>query len=202
MISQIIFLVITFIVSAILGKIFIPVLKKLKVGQNERKEGPRSHLRKQGTPTMGGIMIIVAFAVISLIYIFGFVENTENIKVLLALLLASVGFGIVGFVDDYKKVVLKNTDGLNPKLKMFGLLIISVLYTIFLTKYTNIGNGILIPFINYELMLPIWLYIPFTIVVMLATTNDINLVSKKLKEIDKSLNGKLETPLADFLCKE
>ena len=175
MISQIIFLVITFIVSAILGKIFIPVLKKLKVGQNERKEGPRSHLRKQGTPTMGGIMIIVAFAVISLIYIFGFVENTENIKVLLALLLASVGFGIVGFVDDYKKVVLKNTDGLNPKLKMFGLLIISVLYTIFLTKYTNIGNGILIPFINYELMLPIWLYIPFTIVVMLATTNAINL---------------------------
>ena len=175
MISQIIFLAITFMVSAILGKIFIPVLKKLKVGQNERKEGPRSHLRKQGTPTMGGIMIIVAFVVISLIYIFGFVENSENIKVLLALLLASVGFGIVGLVDDYKKVVLKNTDGLNPKLKMFGLLIISVLYTIFLTKYTNIGNGILIPFINYELMLPIWLYIPFTIVVMLATTNAINL---------------------------
>ena len=66
MISQIIFLAITFMVSAILGKIFIPVLKKLKVGQNERKEGPRSHLRKQGTPTMGGIMIIVAFVVISL----------------------------------------------------------------------------------------------------------------------------------------
>lgn len=169
------FLAVTFILSAILGKVCIPVLKKIKVGQNVRKEGPRSHLRKQGTPTMGGIMMIISLIVITLVYVFGFIRNFEKAIPILALLFASVGFGIVGFVDDYKKVVLKNTDGLNPKLKMFGLLLISVLYTIFLMKFTNIGTGILIPFINFELMLPNWIFIPFTIVVMLATTNAINL---------------------------
>ena len=169
------FLVAAFIVSAILGKVCIPVLKKLKVGQNERKEGPRSHLRKQVTPTMGGIMMIITLVLVTLVYVIGFIKDLEVAKPIVALLLAAVGFGIVGFVDDYKKVVLKNTDGLNPKLKMFGLLIISVLYTVFLIKFTIIGTGIIVPFINYELMLPIWLFIPFTIVVMLATTNAINL---------------------------
>jgi phospho-N-acetylmuramoyl-pentapeptide-transferase len=169
------FLVVAFIISAILGKVCIPVLKKLKVGQNERKEGPRSHLRKQGTPTMGGIMMIITLVLVTLVYVIGFIKDLDASKPIIALLLAAVGFGIVGFVDDYKKVVLKNTDGLNPKLKMFGLLIISVLYTVFLIKFTSIGTGIIVPFINYELILPIWLFIPFTIVVMLATTNAINL---------------------------
>ena len=118
------FLIISFIVSAILGKVCIPVLKKLKVGQNERKEGPRSHLKKQGTPTMGGIMMIITLILITVIYLLVFLHDIEKAKPVIALLLATVGFGIVGFVDDYKKVVLKNTDGLNPKLKMFGLLII------------------------------------------------------------------------------
>ena len=175
MIEQIIFLIVTFVFSAILGKYFIPVLKKLKVGQNERQEGPRTHLRKQGTPTMGGIMIIISLIVMVLVYVLGILRDFEKAKPILALLFASVGFGIVGFVDDYKKVVKKNTDGLNPKLKMFGLLIISVLYTVFLVKFTSIGTGIIIPFTNFEFMLPLWVYIPFTIVVMLATTNAINL---------------------------
>lgn len=175
MTTNIIFLIASFVLSGVLGKICIPVLKKLKVGQNERKEGPRSHLRKQGTPTMGGIMMIITLIIITFIYMVFCINDFEKIKPILALLLASVGFGIVGFVDDYKKVVLKNTDGLNPKLKMFGLLIISVLYTVFLTKFTTIGTGIIIPFINYEFILPLWFYIPFTIVVMLATTNAINL---------------------------
>ena len=175
MIEQIIFLIVTFVFSAILGKYFIPVLKKLKVGQNERQEGPRTHLRKQGTPTMGGIMIIISLIVMVLVYVLGIVRDFEKAKPILALLFASVGFGIVGFVDDYKKVVKKNTDGLNPKLKMFGLLIISVLYTVFLVKFTSIGTGIIIPFTNFEFVLPLWGYIPFTIVVMLATTNAINL---------------------------
>ena len=78
-------------------------------------------------------------------------------------------------IDDFKKVVLKNTDGLSPKLKMLGLLVISVIYTVFLTNYAKIGTDIIIPFINYNLILPIWLYIPFTIFVMLAATNAVNL---------------------------
>lgn len=175
MVENLCFFIIAFLISAILGKFCIPILKKLKVGQNERKEGPRSHLKKQGTPTMGGIMMIITLVLVTIIYLVFSVKEIEKIKPILALLLAAVGFGIVGFVDDYKKVVLKNTDGLNPKLKMFGLLIISVLYTVFLIKFTNIGTGIIIPFINYELLLPIWIYIPFTIIVMLSTTNAINL---------------------------
>jgi len=171
---QIVYLILSFIVTAILGKIIIPILKKLKVGQNERACGPRAHLKKQGTPTMGGIMMIISIVVFTIIYCV-LNPNKESIMPILAIALASIGFGIVGFVDDYKKVVLKNTDGLNPKLKMFGLLIISVFYTMFLVKYVGIGTEIIIPIIDYNLTLPIWLYIPFIIFVMLGSTNAVNL---------------------------
>lgn len=171
---QIIYLLLSFVLTAILGKIIIPILKKLKVGQSEREDGPRSHLRKQGTPTMGGIMMIISIIVFTAI---ACILNPEKefLVPMLAVALASIGFGIIGFIDDFKKVVLKNTDGLSPKLKMLGLLIISTAYTIFLIKYVGLGTDIIIPFINYNLTLPIWFYIPFTIVVMLGATNAVNL---------------------------
>ncbi len=174
MTTQIIFLIVSFALTAMLGKIIIPILKKLKVGQNERACGPRAHLKKQGTPTMGGIMMIISIIVFVSIYCI-LNPNKELIVPILAVAVTSIGFGIVGFIDDFKKVVLKNTEGLNPKLKMFGLLIISVLYTMFLINYVEIGTDIIIPIINYNLSLPIWLYIPFTILVMLASTNAVNL---------------------------
>ena len=173
MIMQITWLIISFILTAILGKIIIPILKKLKVGQSERLDGPRAHLKKQGTPTMGGIMMIISIIIITIAYCF-LNYNNEDVLPVVGVALASIGFGIVGFIDDFKKVVLKNTEGLNPKLKMFGLLIISVIYTMFLIKYINLGTDIIIPFINYDLTLPIWLFIPFTILVMLASTNAVN----------------------------
>lgn len=174
MMIQIIYLLIAFILTAILGKIVIPILKKLKIGQSERLDGPRAHLKKQGTPTMGGIMMIISIVVVTLAYCFLNRENKEIIPVV-AIALASIGFGIVGFIDDFKKVVLRNTEGLNPKLKMLGLLIISVIYTMFLVNYTNLGTDIIIPFINYDFILPVWIYIPFTIFVILAATNAVNL---------------------------
>lgn len=173
MITQIKYLVLSFVLTAIFGKILIPILRKLKIGQNERNDGPRAHLKKQGTPTMGGIMMIITIIIMSIIYCF--IDNKQGIIPFLAVAIASLGFGIVGLVDDFKKVVLKNTEGLNPKLKMFGLLIISVIYTIFLIKYVNIGTDLIIPIINYNLVLPIWIYIPFTIFVMLGATNAVNL---------------------------
>lgn len=173
--NQIIFLIATFILTAILGKIIIPILKKIKVGQSIRAEGPRAHLKKQGTPTMGGIMMIISIIIMTTIYCIFFAETQENVIQILAVSIASIGFGIVGFIDDFKKVVLKNTEGLNPKLKMFGLLIISVIYTMFLVNYVNIGTDIIIPFINYNLNLPLWIFIPFTILVMLSATNAVNL---------------------------
>lgn len=174
MITQIIYLLLAFVLTAILGKITIPILKKLKVGQSERTDGPRAHLKKQGTPTMGGIMMIISIVVIVGVYCI-LTRDLEKIIPIIAISLASIGFGIIGFIDDFKKVVLKNTDGLSPKLKMLGLLIIATTYTLFLIKYIGIGTDIIIPIINYNLVLPIWIYIPFTILVMLSATNAVNL---------------------------
>ena len=185
---QIIYLLVAFIISAVLEKILIPLLKKLKVGQSERYDGPRSHLKKQGTPTMGGIVMIITLVLFMIAFCIINKGNIDNIKIVLAVSLTSIGFGLVGFIDDFKKVVLKNTDGLNPKLKMFGLLIIATAYTMFLLKFTNVGTGIKIPFTEIILNLPLWIYIPFTIFVMLGTTNAVNLTDG----VD-GLNGSVST---------
>lgn len=171
---QIIYLILSFIFTAILGKLIIPILRKLKVGQSEREDGPRSHLKKQGTPTMGGIMMMITILVFTaLVCVLN--PDAEFVKPVLLLSIASLGFGIVGFVDDFKKVVLHNTEGLNPKLKMLGLLIVSSIYTTFLIKYTNISTELILPFTDFTLTLPTWLFIPFTIFVMLSATNAVNL---------------------------
>lgn len=172
---QIIYLILAFLISAVLEKILIPFLKKLKVGQSERYDGPRSHLRKQGTPTMGGLVMMIVLAIFLIVFCILNRNNFELIKIVLAVGLTSLGFGLVGFIDDFKKVVLKNTEGLNPKLKMFGLLIIATAYTVFLVNFTDIGTQIKIPFTDILINLPIYIYIPFTIFVMLGTTNAVNL---------------------------
>lgn len=175
MITQVIYLIVSFVLTAILGKLIIPILKKLKIGQSERLDGPRAHLKKQGTPTMGGIMMIISIVVMTAIYCILAGTNTEKIMPILAVCISSIGFGIIGFIDDFKKVVLKNTEGLNPKLKMLGLLVIATIYTIFLVQFTENGTDIIIPIINYNLVLPLWIYVPFTILVMLSATNAVNL---------------------------
>lgn len=174
MMNQFIYLAIAFVITAILGKIIIPLLKKLKIGQNERVDGPRAHLKKQGTPTMGGIMMIITIIILMGTFIVINKDN-PNIGPVIAIVLTSLGFGIVGFIDDFKKVVLKNTEGLNPKLKMLGLFVIACLYTGYLVGVAKIGTEIVIPLINYNLVLPNWIYIPFTILVMLSSTNAVNL---------------------------
>lgn len=171
---QIMYLILSFILTAFLGKGIIPILKKLKIGQSEREDGPRSHLRKQGTPTMGGIMMMLTIFVFTIIVCLQKQER-EFVQPILMVSIASLGFGIVGFMDDFKKVVLRNTEGLSPKLKMLGLLVVSTIYTIVLIQYTNIGTEIRLPFTEFTLMLPNWLFIPFTILVMLSATNAINL---------------------------
>lgn len=169
-------LLLSFIVSVILSLIIVPILKRLKVGQIERTEGPQSHLKKQGTPTMGGIiMILVIISLGAFMYLDYVKDQAEIAKAILPLIGVTVGFGIIGFIDDFKKLVLKNTKGLSPKAKMLGLLIVAVVYSIVLTKVFNIGTDIYIPFIKQSIVLPIWIYIPFAVLVMLATTNAINL---------------------------
>ena len=167
----------TFVVSVICGLITIPILKKLKVGQIERDDGPASHLKKQGTPTMGGIIMIIAI-IISVTGSYLFLTITGNKvlgKKLLPLLLITIGFGMIGFIDDFKKLVLKNTEGLKPSYKMFGLLIIAVAYVLFLIQGLKIGTDTYIPILKMYISIPIFVYIPLAIVVILATTNAINL---------------------------
>ena len=170
-------LLITFFISVVCGLITIPILKKLKVGQIERDDGPASHLKKQGTPTMGGIiMIITSVIVVTFSYIFLNMTGNEVVgKKLLPLLLITIGFGMIGFVDDFKKLVLKNTDGLKPKFKMLGLLIIAVVYVLFLVYGLQIGTDTYIPIIKTYIDIPVYLYIPLAIIVLIATTNAVNL---------------------------
>lgn len=170
-------LLISFVVTAILGLITIPILKRLKVGQIERDDGPKSHLKKQGTPTMGGIMMIIAnlILVMGTFVYYSQTGEVELAKKLIPILIATTGFGIVGFIDDFIKLVLKNTKGLKPSYKMFGLLIISVAYVLFLTNWINLGTETYIPILKTYIELPLMVYIPFAIIVLLATTNAINL---------------------------
>ena len=169
-------LFVSFIATVILAIFIIPILKRLKVGQMERDDGPQSHLGKKGTPTMGGI-IIAAGIIIGTIGGYIYYSSTDPIvgKRLFPLLLISIGFGLIGFIDDYKKLILKNTVGLKPSSKMLGLLVIAVLFTLYLLRGVNIGTSTIIPFIKKELILPVLVYIPFSILVMLGTTNAVNL---------------------------
>lgn len=171
-------LFLTFAITVILSFIIIPILRRRKVGQIERDDGPQSHLKKQGTPTMGGIIIILSMIIVCVGLFFYYTKYRPEptiAKNILPLLITSVGFGLIGFIDDFKKLVLKNTKGLSPTAKMIGLLIIAVGYTVYLTNVLKIGTDIYIPFAKTSIVLPIWLYIPLAILVMLGTTNAINL---------------------------
>lgn len=171
---QIKVLLLSFCVGLIVSLIVIPILRRLKVGQIEREDGPQSHLKKQGTPTMGGLAIIITIILMGVVsYIQYKSKEPTLVRNLIPLILVSVGFGLVGMVDDFKKLVLKNTEGLKPAYKMLGLLIISVSFVIYL--YKTIGTQTLIPIIKTYVTMPVLLYVPFAIFVMLGTTNAVNL---------------------------
>lgn len=174
---QIKILLLSFVITIITSLAIIPILKKLKVGQMERTEGPQSHLGKQGTPTMGGIIMILVITVLTGFLCYDYIKDNQSsvAKNLIPIAVVSIGFGLVGFIDDFKKLVLKNTEGLKPLYKMIGLLIFSVVFVLYITKVLNIGTETYIPFIKTYFTLPVWLYIPFAILVLLGTSNAVNL---------------------------
>ena len=173
---QIKVVLLAFAVSVLASLVIIPILRRLKVGQIERDDGPQSHLKKQGTPTMGGIIIALTIVLVTgIIFVLYKASEPQMTMNVLPLAFVAVGFGLVGFVDDFKKLVLKNTKGLKPAYKMLGLLIVAVVYTLYLTKVMNIGTETYIPIVKQYISLPIWLYIPFAIFVLLGTTNAVNL---------------------------
>jgi len=169
-------LFVSFIATVILSIFIIPVLRRLKVGQIERDDGPESHFKKEGTPTMGGIIIALGIIIGTIGgYIYYFSKEPDIGKRIFPLLLMTIGFGIIGFIDDFKKLVLKDTKGLKPRYKMLGLLVISTFFVIYILNNIGIGTSTFIPFMKQYIELPTWIYIPFAIFVLLAMTNAINL---------------------------
>ena len=102
---------IAFVLSVIMGPLIIPVLRKLKMGQTEREDGVKSHLKKAGTPTMGGVIILLSVVITAVFYI-------KDYPKIIPILFVTLGFGLIGFLDDYLKVVMKRSDGLYPKQKI------------------------------------------------------------------------------------
>ena len=170
-------LLISFFTAVIAGLIIIPMLKKLKVGQIERDDGPKSHLNKQGTPTMGGIVMILTMIILVIGVSIYFIQigKADIANKLIPILIVTIGFGLIGFIDDFKKLVLKNTKGLKPRYKMLGLLVVSVGYVLYLTQILKLGTSTYIPILKTYIDMPIYIYIPFAVFVLLATTNAINL---------------------------
>ncbi|MBN1045935.1 MULTISPECIES: phospho-N-acetylmuramoyl-pentapeptide-transferase [Clostridium] len=155
-----------FAFSMVLGPIFIPMLHKLKFGQNIRTDGPKSHLKKSGTPTMGGLIFFISVSVTMLII--GYKPTDEGMIVLYSL----IAFGIIGFLDDILKIIHRDNLGLRAYQKMILLLLFSIALAYY--GYTNIGTDIIIPFMNSKLNLGIF-YIPLVVVYYAATTNAVNL---------------------------
>ena len=159
-------LIMGLIFSLILGPIFIPMLHKLKFGQNIRKEGPKSHFKKSGTPTIGGLIFFISVTVTMLVMRFK-VTDKEMI-----ILYATFAFAFIGFLDDILKIIHKDNLGLKAGQKMILLLIFSVALAWYGYKY--VGSDLLVPFTNIKWNLGI-LYIPFVIIYYAAVTNAVNL---------------------------
>ncbi len=158
-----------FLLTAILGKLVLPKLIKLKIGQSIREEGPESHLKKTGTPTMGGIMFLLSAALMAVVLALLGKLTLDAIMILLAL----YAFGLVGFLDDYIKIVKKRNLGLTAKQKLVLQFIFSIALAIYV--YLTKGSQILIPFTKgYQMDLGI-LFIPFMFFVIVGTVNAVNL---------------------------
>ena len=159
--------IISFLISVVFCPILIPFLRKLKFGQTEREEGPQSHLKKNGTPTMGGLVILASILLTSLIYIGKFTE-------ILPVLFMTLGFGLIGFLDDYIKVVKKRSLGLTPLQKMALQFIVTGVFIYYYFKIAGLDTSIKIPFVSGDgFVMPTWLFIIFVFIVVLGTVNGV-----------------------------
>ena len=172
LLEQVLFLTILlgFLITVLLSPIFIPFLRRLKFGQSIRDEGPKSHQKKTGTPTMGGVMILFSIIVTTLVMTEKFSDPT--IKTYL-LLFVTVGFGILGFLDDFIKVVMKRNLGLTSLQKLIGQILISIVFFIFL-KQLDFSTAIEIPILNYSFDLG-YFYALFIIFWLVGFSNAVNL---------------------------
>ena len=158
---------ISFAVSVVLGPVIIPFLRKLKMGQTERVEGVQSHLKKAGTPTMGGIIFLIAAVVTALFYV-------KDYPAVIPVLFLTLGFGIIGFLDDYLKVVLKRSDGLLPWQKFLLQVVVTGVFACYLINYTDISLSMRIPFWPDHYLNLGWLAVPVLFIAVIGTVNGVN----------------------------
>ena len=140
-------IIISFAVSAALGPFIIPLLLKLKIGQTVRDEGPESHKAKNGTPTMGGVIFLAGIAAVSIIY-------AGKYPMMAPMIILIVAFGLIGFIDDFIKVVLKRSKGLAAWQKFSLQIIVTGLFAWFLVKYENISLDMIVPFLKKKIDQP------------------------------------------------
>ena len=158
---------ISFAISVILGPIIIPFLRKLKMGQTERVEGVQSHLKKAGTPTMGGVIFLIATVITSLFYV-------RDYPKVIPVLFLTLGFGIIGFLDDYLKVVLRRSDGLLPWQKFSLQVVVTAVFTYYLVIYTDVNLAMRIPFWSDHYLNLGWLAVPVLFFAVIGTVNGVN----------------------------
>lgn len=158
---------ISFAISVVISPVLIPFLKKLKFGQFVRDDGPESHLKKSGTPTMGGLIILTSIVIASLFYV-------GNYPKIIPILFVTLGFGLIGFADDYIKVVMKRSLGLTPIQKMIGQFGVTLIFGIYLMIQKDVPTTMLIPFSGgKELSLGIF-FLPVLFFIVLGTVNGAN----------------------------
>jgi phospho-N-acetylmuramoyl-pentapeptide-transferase len=158
---------ISFVISVVLGPLVIPFLRRLKMGQTERVDGVQSHLKKAGTPTMGGVIFLVATVVTSLFYI-------KDYPKIIPVLFLTLGFGIIGFLDDYLKVVLRRSDGLLPWQKFSLQVVVTAVFAFYIVKYTDVSLTMRIPFWSGHYLNLGWLAIPLMFFAVIGTVNGVN----------------------------
>lgn len=166
--TQTLNLIVAFIATFVVGLFVMPILKKFKVGQVVRDDGPKEHLKKQGTPTMGGIIMLIVLVIILAI-------NSIKYPTLLLAIVSILGFGLVGFIDDYKKLVKKNTKGLSPLKKIFGLVLVTAIFIFMYLKVFKLGTDITLPFISSPITLSVGAFIIFIAFILIGTSNAVNL---------------------------
>lgn len=159
--------IIAFVLSVIMGPVIIPVLRRLKMGQTEREEGVKSHLKKAGTPTMGGVIILLSVVVTAIFYI-------KDYPKIIPILFVTLGFGLIGFLDDYLKVVMRRSDGLFPKQKMALQIVVTAVFAFYLIKFTDVSLAMLIPFSGGKYLDLGWLAVPLLFVAVIGTVNGTN----------------------------
>lgn len=159
---------ISFAISVILGPVVIPFLRRLKVGQTVRDEGPKGHLKKNGTPTMGGILILVSVVITSILYV-------KDYPKIIPIIFVTLGFGLIGFLDDYIKVVLKRSMGLRAWQKMALQIVVTGVFAYYITHYTDVSLSMKIPFMPHVYLDFGIFNIPILFFIVIGTVNGVNL---------------------------